>query len=239
MSVNGRPFDGQIGTVDSDHGRTARQFSIGLLACVDSWPSLSACARFGCARTAAPSYDISSAANVRRPQDCWRCVLDRGGHRRCADVGSLQRGFSDSARADRRASMNIVYALSAYPLGALSDRVDRKLRRAHCRRRYPRGRAQSPNCDDRRRSVGSPYGHDARAACGAYRRRSAAKPARDSLRCLQLRERNCSPIGESNRGAPVGSWALCHVHGGRGLYGGRACRNDDVLAQMKCHCKDR
>ena len=62
--------------------------------------------------------------------------MDRCRRRRRPDAGTFQRSLPDPARANAGLSlalaplvlviMNIVYALSAYPLGALSDRIDRK-----------------------------------------------------------------------------------------------------------------
>ncbi len=72
--------------------------------------------------------------------------------------------------------MNVVYALAAYPLGALSDHIDRKAMLAIgfatliARRSCPRRRAEPRHRHDRRRDLGPADGRDAGLAVGARRR---------------------------------------------------------------------
>ena len=93
--------------------------------------------------------------------------------------------------------MNVVYALSAYPAGVLSDRINRTgllalglvfLAAADL------ALALLPSLGGpraRRRAVGSAYGIDPRPALGPRRRRRAAEPARHRIRLFQPVHRPC------------------------------------------------
>ena len=108
--------------------------------------------------------------------------------------------------------MNIVYSLSAYPLGR-AFRLDRPQKDAGCRfchadrrRHRPRDRAQSRHRHDRCRAVGTAHGDDAGPALGPRRRRSARQPARIRVRGIQFRQRRCPVAGEPDRRFPVGNF---------------------------------
>ena len=129
--------------------------------------------------------------------------------------------------------MNIVYSLSAYPLGALSDKVDRKAMLAGgfviliVADVILATAPNLPGSHGRRSPLGPPHGDDARSAGGVGRRRSAVNPARDVVWRVQFCQRDCAIAGEPGCGRLVGNFrSLRDLHGGRGVHGGRACRDD-------------
>ncbi len=106
--------------------------------------------------------------------------------------------------------MNVVYSLSAWPAGALSDSIGRY-------RLIFAGFALLIVADlvlafggtvvgviDRRRAVGPAHGPDARPAVGAGRRYRAAASARHRLRRVQSGERHCHVARQRHRRRPVG-----------------------------------
>jgi hypothetical protein len=112
-------------------------------------------------------------------------------------------------------TLNVVYALSAYPMGAISDRLNRRLMLAigfgvliFCRHRACIS-FERLGCDVRRRALGSAFGADpgtaSRSDCG----HNPIAGTGHGVRPFSFWERHCASSGKSDCRTPLGTdWAI-------------------------------